>query len=326
MPTPPFCETFLYHSISELVQRHAALVESADACVVGSYVPDGAAVAEFVTRTSRGVTGFYDIDTPVTVRALAEGNCEYLNRTTIPEFDVYLSFTGGPTLQTLCSDYGARRAEPLYCSVDPELYYPGREDARWALGYLGTYSDDRQPTVERLLCAAARQLPQERFIVAGPQYPETIGWPSNVERVFHISPQAHRNFYCAQRATLNVTRRDMVQAGYAPSVRLFEAAACGVPIISDVWPGIESFFIPDTEILLARDTEDVLRHLSMLAREPRAEIGKRARSRVMREHTAAHRAASLENLVHEIRTSKQTPSRTRVRAVDAPIFASEVER
>lgn len=327
MPAPPFCETIIYESLDELMHTYASLIDGADACVLGSYVPDGAAVAEFVTRTCRGVTAFYDIDTPVTVRALAEGTCAYLSRAAIPEFDVYLSFTGGPTLLNLCRDHGARRAEPLYCSVDPALYYPSPQDTRWTLGYLGTYSDDRQPVVERLLCDAARQLPEQRFIVAGPQYPPSIQWPENVERVAHISPQAHREFYCAQRATLNVTRQDMVQAGYSPSVRLFEAAACGVPIISDVWPGIESFFVPGEEILLANEATDVLHHISTLARDPLSAVGQRARKRVLREHTAAHRAAALESLVQEIGLGKQhTPSRTRFRAVETHEYASEVDR
>lgn len=317
MPAPPFCETILYESVSELVQLHSSLIEGADACVVGSYVPDGATVSEFATRTCRGITAFYDIDTPVTLRGLAEGSCPYLSRALIPEFDIYLSFTGGPTLQSLCTDYGAKRAAPLYCSVDPELYFPKPGPTRWDLGYLGTYSDDRQPAVERLLCAPARQLPQSRFIVAGPQYPAFIAWPRNVERVAHVSPVAHRDFYAAQRATLNITRRDMIAAGYSPSVRLFEAAACGVPIVSDQWPGIETFFVPGSEILLAQDTEDVLRHLSDLDKGAYGELGRRARRRVMREHTAYHRAAFLEGLIHEIRTGEQrSQSRARARIHD----------
>ena len=190
-------------------------------------------------------------------------------------------------------EYGAPAAKPLYCSVDPALYYPEDVPQQWDLGYLGTYSEDRQPTLDRLLLEPARQLPTKRFVVAGSQYPENIDWPANVAHIDHLPPSQHRTFYNAQRFTLNVTRADMVRAGYAPSVRLFEAAACGVPIISDTWPGLETFFTPGEEIVLARTSEEVLKYLE-LSEVVRREIGARARSRVLREHTAARRAQELE--------------------------------
>src|SRR5581483_548045 len=115
------------------------------------------------------------------------------------------------------------------------------------LSYLGTYSLDRQPVLERLLIEPARRAPQLRFAVAGAQYPDGIEWPANVERIEHVAPAEHPEFYASSRFTLNVTRADMVRAGYSPSVRLFEAAACGVPIISDYWQGLETFFQPGEE-------------------------------------------------------------------------------
>jgi spore maturation protein CgeB len=141
-------------------------------------------------------------------------------------------------------EYGSPKARALYCSVDPELYFAERVPQKWVLGYLGTYSDDRQPTVNRLLVEPAARMSAERFVVAGPQYPDSIHWPKNVERITHLEPKKHRAFYNAQRFTLNVTRADMIRAGYSPSVRLFEAAACGTPIISDEWPGLSELFEP----------------------------------------------------------------------------------
>jgi spore maturation protein CgeB len=325
MPHPAFCETMLYGSLDELYGRYAELIEHADACIVGSYVPDGAEVSEFVARVCRGVTAFYDIDTPITLRALEDGTCGYLRKDNVPDFDVYFSFTGGPILRRLCKDYGARRAEPLYCAVDPDVYFPSATEIRWSMGYLGTYSIDRQPVLERLLCAAARRLPESHFIVAGAQYPQDLGWPPNVAYRSHISPQLHRNFYGAQRATLNVTRRDMVLAGYSPSVRLFEAAACGVPIITDAWQGLETFFVPDEEILIAKDTDDVVRHLTGMTDERRVAIGERARQRVLREHTASHRAATLESTIGGIRASHgATSTRSRGFAGSLQRYAHEV--
>jgi spore maturation protein CgeB len=168
---------------------------------------------------------------------------------------------------------------------------------RWDLGYLGTYSSDRQPVLDRLLLEVARRWPQGRFAVVGPQYPETIEWPVNVRRIMHLPPAAHRAFYNAQAFTLNITRADMARAGYAPSIRLFEAGACGVPIISDYWEGLETFFEPGREILIARSTDDVLRILRETPPELRMAIAQRARQRILAAHTAAHRARQLEDYV-----------------------------
>jgi spore maturation protein CgeB len=294
LPRPDYCRLGLYDTLSDLRRRFAAAVREADAVIVGSYVPDGVAVGEWVTRIARGVTAFYDIDTPVTLAKLARGDEEYLSPALIPRYDMYLSFTGGPTLRRIERQYGAPAAHALYCSVDPELYYPERRRRRWDVGYMGTYSDDRQPTLNRLLLEPARRAADARFVVAGPQYPKTIRWPDNVDRLTHLPPRKHRAFYNAQRFTLNVTRADMVVAGWSPSVRLFEAAACGTPIISDSWEGLESFFRPDEEILIARTTADTLRYLHELDEVERLAIGLRARQRVLRDHTAAHRAAELE--------------------------------
>jgi spore maturation protein CgeB len=296
LPDPPHGETVLYGSFEDL-RGHTDAVAGADLVVVGSYVPDGIVVGSWVTETARGVTAFYDIDTPVTLAALERGTCEYLSADLVPRFDLYLSFTGGPTLDLLHDRYGAPRPRAFHCLVDPESYPPLDVPLRWDLGYLGTYSEDRQPVLERLLLAPARQRPGLRFVVAGPQYPSSIHWPSNVERIEHLPPSEHAAFYAAQRLTLNVTRADMVRAGWSPSVRLFEAAACAVPVVSDRWDGLHSFFVEQAEIVVADGPGDVLRHLDGMDSERRRAIGAAARRRVLREHTAEHRAAELEAMV-----------------------------
>jgi spore maturation protein CgeB len=253
-------------------------------------------VAEWVLETATGAVAFYDIDTPVTMGRLDGGDREYLSPELVPRFDLYLSFSGGPVLGRLETRYGARHAAALYCAVDPEAYAPLAVAPDGLLGYLGTYSDDRQPGLERLLLEPARALPEARFVVAGPSYPETIRWPPNVDRVEHLEPAHHAAFYASCRFTLNVTRAEMRAAGWSPSVRLFEAAACGAPIISDRWPGLDEVFVPGREILLADDTADVLAHLRLPEEERRALAG-RARARVLAEHTAARRAEQLEALL-----------------------------
>jgi spore maturation protein CgeB len=306
LPDPPHCRTFLYSSLSQLEECWSARVREADVVVVGSFVPDGIAVARWAQARARGRLAFYDIDTPVTLAALDSGACAYLDRRLISGFDVYFSFTGGPTLARLERDLGARRALPLYCAVDPEDYSPApaADVPAWDLGYMGTYSADRQPMLDALLLEPARRTPARRFVQVGPLYPATLDYPKNVERFVHLAPAQHRAFYGAQRFTLNVTRAAMVRAGYSPSVRLFEAGACAVPVISDAWPGIEEVFEPGEEILLARNGDDVVRFLTTIDESEAYRIGQRARRRVLAEHTPEHRAQQLLAGVLEAATAR----------------------
>jgi len=292
MPDPPFGRTRLYGSLDELRDLYLPDISGADLVIVGSYVPQGAEAGDLVLASARGATAFYDIDTPVTLAKLARGDNEYLRPDQVARYSLYLSFTGGPTLARLEREYGSPAARPLYCSVDPEHYYPQAAEERWDLGYMGTYSDDRQPRVAALLLEPARANPGGRFVVAGPQYPATVQWPGNVQRIEHLPPSEHRDFYNSQRLTLNVTRDDMIRAGWSPSVRLFEAAACATPVVTDRWQGLDDFFRPGSEIAIADGAADVLQLLRRKPEELRA-MGERARQRVLQSHTAAHRAAEL---------------------------------
>ncbi len=299
LPNPDYCRVSLYGTNNDLWLHYSADVAQADVVIVGSYVQQGVEVGEWVIKTANGIKAFYDIDTPVTLAKLAREDYEYITPSLISKYDMYLSFTGGPVLQYLEQKYGSPAARPLYCSVDPEHYFPERKDIKWDLGYLGTYSTDRQPTVDSFLCKTAALFPQNKFVVAGPQYPEGISWPLNVERIEHLPPALHRDFYNTQKYTLNVTRADMIAAGYSPSVRLFEAAACGVPIISDYWEGLSSFFEDGTEILIAKDHEDVAEYLSYDENQ-RWLIGMNARQKVLANHTAKARAAELVAYINEV--------------------------
>jgi len=309
LPGTPYARIHLYKSLEELRDRFTTLVRDASAVIVGSYVPEGVAVSEWVTDTAHGVTAFYDIDTPITLRKLECGDYEYLSPDVIPKFSLYLSFTGGPVLRRIRRQYGAGRTATLYCSADPELYYPETIEKRWDMGFLGTYGADRQPALDELFIKPAMALRFGRFVAAGPLYPDTIVWPPNVQRIEHLPPASHRNFYNSQRFALNVTRADMVQAGFSPSVRLFEAASCAVPIISDDWRGLHSIFRIGSEILVARNSAEILHHLKTVPEEEQIRIGERARARVLRQHTPAHRAAEVERQVREIlgtQTSRAT--------------------
>ncbi|WP_300973854.1 glycosyltransferase [Sphingomonas sp. LHG3406-1] len=309
-----WCRLEYYSDLADL-DRFAGEIARADAVIVGSYVPEGVEVGRFVQRTARGTTAFYDIDTPVTLAKLARGDFEYLSPELIPGFDLYLSFTGGPTLRFIEEQLGSPAARALYCQADPELYRPLDVPTRWDLSYLGTWSADRQPTVDKLLCAAARALPDSRFCVAGPQYPADIDWPANVERIEHVPPADHPAFYAASRFTLNVTRADMIAAGWSPSVRLFEAAMCACPVISDKWEGLDQLFAPGREILLASTTEDVIAALKGIDPAQARAIGEAARQRALREHTAAVRAAELERHLAETMAAKPMAALTGARGM-----------
>lgn len=292
LPAPDFCTFAVYRDLAEL-EVFSPVIAGARAVIVGSYVPDGIAVSRFVQETARGATAFYDIDTPVTLAQLEAGNCRYLSPDLIPGFDLYLSFTGGPTLDLIETRHGAKAARALYCTADAEAYSPCRQDLRYDLGYLGTYAPDRQPTLERLLIEPARRAPDLSFVVAGPLYPNDIAWPPNVTRIDHVPPAEHPAFYGSCRFTLNATRQDMVRAGFSPSVRLFEAACCGAPIISDDWSGLETLFKPGREIIVAEEAEDVLTAMRTTSDAERGALAAQARERVLAAHTAEHRAREL---------------------------------
>lgn len=302
MPRPDFCAVQLYESWAEGSPALLAQSEDADVVVVGSYFSDAIAATRALANHVRCPILFYDIDTPITLSRLREhGRTEYLEAGLIPEYAAYLSFTGGPALRELEQRFGARRAVPFFCSVDPDLYHPTakRPEFLCDLSYLGTYAADRQPRLMRLLDEPAALLPQKKFLVAGPQYPLEIKWQPNVGRMMHIAPAEHPAFYSSSRFTLNITRDDMVAAGYSPSVRLFEASACGAAILSDNWAGLSDFLTPGEEILLpadAAEVADILEHTSDAERE---KMGQRARERILAEHTAALRAAQFEQIISE---------------------------
>lgn len=297
----PQARIHIYNSLDELKTLYADDIRNADMVMVGSYVQQGTEVIDWVLETAGGLKTFYDIDTPITYTKLLQGDAEYLTRAQIPRFDVYFSFTGGPLLDQLEREFGAQHAKPLYCSVDETLYFPQEDiEKKWDAGYLGTYSPDRQKSLENFLLIPAKNRPDHSFVVAGPQYPQGIVWPSNVERIDHIPPEAHCRFYNQQRMTLNLTRRDMITWGYSPSVRLFEAAASGTCILSDYWNGLENFFLPGQELLVVRNTQEVRSLLNDLTDEDLTTIRKRAVKRVLEAHTGQKRAQELLRHVHQL--------------------------
>jgi spore maturation protein CgeB len=301
--TLPYVNVKLYANYEDLKQNYTHVIRFAELVIIGSYVPDGISVVNWVLNTAKGIKAFYDIDTPQTLKALSSGECFYLNAQQIPQFDLYLSFSGGGMIRILEHVWGAKCARILYCSVDPDFYFPGNNDKKYSLGYMGTYSKDRENCMKKILLEPAIELKEHKFIIAGPQYPDAHLWASNITHIEHISPLLHRNFYCSMEFTLNITRTAMANSGYSPSVRLFEAAACGTPIISDYWDGLNEIFEIGKEILISRSKDETKEIICTLSQNEKAQIGLSARKKVMQYHTAHHRVNELLEYVRECKNS-----------------------
>ncbi len=292
---PDGAELVLFERFEDVAMLARRRLAESDVGMVTSYCPDALAATRLLQDSPGVIRSFYDLDTPVTLSRLDRGEAvDYLGPDGLAPFDLVLSYTGGPALDALRYRLDARRVAPLYGWVDPAVYRPAppRADVSGLLTYLGTYAADRQATLERLFVAPARSLPNERFIIGGAQYPREFPWTDNIWFVRHVPPPDHPGFYASGRLTLNVTRAAMAQMGWCPSGRLFEAAASGTPILSDDWPGLETFFTPGEEILLASTTEQALAALATPA-DALAALARRARARVLEQHTAARRVEQL---------------------------------
>ncbi len=295
-----YCDLVLYRDWQKLRAQALACARESDVAMVASYCPEGARIADEVLHLAGPLRVYYDLDTPITLQKLAAGDLDYLRADQIPEFDLYLSFTGGRILNELERNLGARRPRPLYGCVDPDCYrrVTGNEFYRGLLSYMGTFAPDRQANLEQLFLEPARLMPDRQFVLAGSLYPAHWQWPENVRRIEHVAPADHPAFYSSSRATLNITRQGMSRWGYCPSGRFFEAAACGTAILSDNWEGLESFFRNGEEILLVDSGDDVV---AALARpdEELARLAARARERTLDEHTGEHRAQQLLQYLEE---------------------------
>jgi len=294
----------IYPDWASVAARAGRDVAEADVAMVTSYCPDAGMAERLVLDGARALRVFYDLDTPVTLAALGSAAVRpaYVGPDGFAGYDLVLSYTGGPALDQLETRLGARRVAPLYGHVDPDLHRPVPRAESFAadLSYLGTYAADRQAAVESLFVAPARLRPERKFLIGGAQYPADFPWTENIFFVRHLPPPDHPAFFSSCRLTLNVTRRAMAEMGWCPSGRLFEAAACGAAILTDAWDGLDGFFAPGSEVLVARSTEDALAAVDLGEPELRR-IAEAGRARVLAEHTSEHRARDFEAAVEAAR-------------------------
>jgi spore maturation protein CgeB len=299
-----YCRLTLYPDWDSVREQALSIAADADVVITASYLPQGRRINEDVLELARPLRVFYDLDTPVTLQALRQGEVDYLSRTQLPEFDLVLSFTGGAALAELERDYGARMARPLYGCVDPDIYHrvePGA-DFRCDLSYMGTYSPGRQARLDELFLEPSRRHPEKQFLLAGPLYPWQWQWPENVRRKEHVAPAEHARFYSSSRITLNLTRSEMAANGWCPSGRFFEAAACATPLMTDAWEGLDAFFDPRHELRVVYRADDVEEALRMPDVDLQS-MAARARQRTLDEHTGQVRARQLLNYLEEARSS-----------------------
>jgi spore maturation protein CgeB len=298
---PEHYQLILYPRWEEVSSFANRAVEASDVAVLTSYCSDARRASDLILG-SPAIKVFYDLDTAVTVEKYrADGAVDYVPCYGLRDFDLVLSYVGGRALQEMRQLFGAKRVAPLYGSVDPEVHRPVAPSSHYDadLSYLGTYASDRQPALKELFLEPAQRLPQRKFLLGGAQYPEDFPWNDNVWFVRHVAPPQHPAFYSSSKATLNVTRGAMASFGYCPSGRLFEAAACETPVVSDCWDGLSEFFEPGREILVASSASDVVDAIQR-DREELRNIGKAARERVLSEHTAEHRSREFWNLVEAV--------------------------
>ena len=289
-----YCRLTLYSDWTEAREAALETANESDVVITASYLPQGRQISDEVLELSRPLRVFYDLDTPISLAHLKKGDLEYLRQDQISAFDLVLSFVGGKILDRLTNEYGARLARPLYGCVDPDVYVRVEPVPEFAcdLSYMGTFAPDRQSKLDQLFLEPVRRNPQKQFVLAGSLYPWEWQWPENLRRIEHVSPQAHPGFYSSSRLTLNITREEMARNGWCPSGRFFEAAACGAPVITDAWEGLEYFFDLRHDIRVVSTSEDVEDALQF-SDQDLSSMARNARRRTLDEHTGAVRAREL---------------------------------
>jgi spore maturation protein CgeB len=304
LPDPYWAKVVVYSSKNpdELYQR---LDEARSADVIVKASGNGVfdellEEAVLSLRTGKNIIAFCDVDAPVTLDRMRANPADPFVEL-VPQYDLIFTYGGGKPVVDGYTRFGARHCVPIYNALDPSTHFPVEPDRRFEgdLGFLGNRLPDREARVEEFFLRAAAQLPDRRFLLGG------SGWqdkpmPGNINYVGHVYTRDHNAFNCTPRAVLNVNRQSMASYGFSPATRVFEAAGAGACLITDDFVGVEIFFEPGEEILVARDGDEVAKHIRELSDGRAKKIGANALRRVLLEHTYDHRAALLEQVLNGI--------------------------
>ncbi|NJC26226.1 CgeB family protein [Neolewinella antarctica] len=298
----PYCEVWTYPTTEQLLEEYTDIVQTADVIMMGSGVEDAEDIAVWIAEEARGVTIYYDTNLNRTIESFSAarklGDC--LSCRTIGNFNLFLSTTGGPILEELARENDLQFARPLYESVDPFDFYRTDAEKTYELGFIGTYKEDRRETLTALLLEPAGYTPARNFVLAGSGYIDRENWPTNLTYLEHLPATNLVDFYNRQVCTLVINRADRQAMGYTPTRRLMAAAACGVPVLTTYWAGLEHFLEPDREVYTVDDRQSVLDILYGSDEKYRRKMGNRARKRILAEHTIGHRAQELLGYLSEV--------------------------
>jgi spore maturation protein CgeB len=306
LPRHYFCHVERYQSLDELKSDFGKELAQANIVILTSGIADGVAVTEWALATAACPVALHDLDTPATLASLVEGQCDFLSPELIGRFDLVLTSSGGPSIDLLRRMYGVRCVKTLYAAFDQELFYPQHLEPRWDLGYRAPHRPGEAAALDRLLIKVAESWPDLELSLAGPGYPDDLPTPSNLSRLGPVGRAEQRRHDNVHRFMLSLSSSCPSIAGFSPSARMFEACACGVPVIAQHSTGLESFLEPGDEVLTARSTDDVATILRTLPDDERRRIGMNARERVLREHTVAQRALELERVLSAVLASRQS--------------------
>jgi spore maturation protein CgeB len=303
IPDPPWAEVKVYAGHDERAVQ-AALEDAigADVVIKASGVGEFDELLEcgiLQTKSPEALSVFWDVDAPATLERV-EANPTDPFRSLIPRYDLIFTYGGGDKVVRKYRSLGARQCEVIYNALDPQTHYRERKNDRFTahLGLLANRLPDRESRIEEFFLRVAAHAPQFQFVLGGSGWdPKTL--PRNVMFVNHVGTADHNAFNSTPLAILNVHRDSMIRFGFSPATRLFEAAGAGACLISDAWEGIETFLEPGREVLVARSGDEVLEHLLALTPERAQSIGQAACIRITREHTYAHRAAQIEQILNE---------------------------
>lgn len=316
MEDPSWARVVVYPATEEAAGQMLEQARSADIIVKASGVGvlDEWLEREVLALQKAGtLVLFWDVDAPATLERV-QTNPDDPFRDLIPRYDLILTYGGGDPVVQAYEALGARACHPIYNALDPETHHPVAVDPAFAssLSFLGNRLPDRESRVYEFFFKAVDALPDHRFILGGNGWQDNAPQRDNLSYLGHVYTRDHNAFNCSANAVLNINRDSMARFGFSPPTRVFEAAGCGACLIMDHWEGVEMFLEPGTEVLVARNGDDVVEHLKSLDRKRARRIGNAARQRVLREHTYRHRAEEFERLIQlpfTIQTHQPQPNR-----------------